>query len=67
MLPAQITHAEPELVIPLKRYCIKWHIPFGLALVGGLALAPHVSLLQDLLLTKYGPMLTSAMANMKKS
>lgn len=29
----------PEAIAPLKRYAIKWHTPFGLALAAGLVWA----------------------------
>lgn len=34
---AQETHLVPAKVWPLKRYAIKWHTLFGLALALGLA------------------------------
>jgi 1,4-dihydroxy-2-naphthoate octaprenyltransferase len=45
---ADANHADAAAIAPLKRYAVKWHIAFGLALVAGLALGRRVPLLPSL-------------------
>jgi hypothetical protein len=33
------THPVPELVLPLKRYALRWHMALGAGLAAGLAAA----------------------------
>ena len=35
---AERTHMDPEVVFPLKRYAVKWHVALGATLTAGLVL-----------------------------